>query len=128
MLKELMRNIIYNVVESFYEKATKDILLGYHFEKFNDPKKLQPHLERITSFWEMQLLGSSSKPIEGAQFRLLFTHLELNIKKGELGRWIVLFHQTLESLEDPEMIEVWKEKIQFFETRFNSHPQMFRQK
>ena len=139
-----MYELIFTVVEAFYQKATKDILLGYHFAHFNDPKILQPHLERITGFWEMQLTGKASRPIEGKQFQLLFTHLQLGIKPGELGRWIVLFHQTLDELEEQFKIEdcskeskvqleqiqqitkEWKKRITFFEEKFKSHPQMFR--
>lgn len=120
-----MRELIYKVVETFYEKATKDVLIGYHFEKFNAPEALIPHLIRITSFWELQLTGSTSIPLSGP-FHLLFTHLELGLKRGELGRWIVLFHQTLDSLNvDPELAQVWKERIGLFEERFKMHPQMF---
>lgn len=134
-----MRELIYIVVETFYQKAMKDILLGYHFAHFRDPLILGPHLERITSFWEMQLTGKVSQPIVGKQFQLLFTHLQLGIKRGELGRWIVLFHQTLDELENefrtqaPEELAdiqqlaiLWKERIAFFEERFKSHPQMFK--
>ena len=134
-----MRELIYIVVESFYKKALNDILLGYHFARFQDPDVLSMHLERITTFWEMQLTGGVTKPLEGRGFQLLFTHLQLGIKRGELGRWIVLFHQTLDELveqfklqapieevKEMELIsKVWKEKIAFFEERFKSHPQMF---
>ena len=126
-----MRELIYAVIEAFYAKATTDILIGYHFTKFNDPKELSAHLERITSFWEMQLTGSTSVPLQ-APFHLLFTHLQLKIKRGELGRWIVLFHLTLYSLESDmdhqnikELTVLWKERIALFEERFKSHPQMF---
>ncbi len=126
-----MRELIYTVVEAFYRKATNDVLIGYHFTKFSDPEVLGPHLERITSFWEMQLTGTTSVPINGP-FQLLFTHLKLHIKPGELGRWIVLFHQTLDSLEaevdQPQIKEInalWKQRIAMFELRFKSHPQMF---
>lgn len=135
-----MRELIYIVVEAFYKKALTDILLGYHFARFNDPVVLAHHLERITTFWEMQLTGKVTRPIEGKQFQLLYTHLQLGIKRGELGRWIVLFHQTLDELvgqfqkqatpEETQEIELiaieWKKRIAFFEERFKSHPQMFR--
>ena len=127
-----MRELIYSVVEVFYQKATTDVLIGYHFDKFNDPEVLSHHLERITSFWEMQLTGESSVPLD-APFHLLFTHLQLKIKSGELGRWILLFHQTLDSLEaevdHPNvklMSELWKKRIALFEERFRAHPQMFK--
>jgi truncated hemoglobin YjbI len=121
-----MRELIYKTVEDFYAKATKDVLIGYHFDKFNDPDVLKEHLVRLTSFWEMQLTGTTSVPITAPPFHLLFTHLQLSIKRGELGRWIILFYQTLDNLEDKDLVEVWKERIVFFEERFKSHPQMFR--
>lgn len=135
-----MRELIFIVVESFYQKAINDVLLGYHFARFKDPEHLAAHLERISSFWEMQLTGNFTKPLLGKQFQLLFTHLQLGIKLGELGRWIVLFHKTLDELEEqfkiqanPEelreiqlLITEWKKKIHFFEERFKSHPMMFK--
>lgn len=134
-----MRELIYIVVESFYKRVLSDILISYHFEKFRDPEVLAHHLDRLTVFWEMQLTGEITKPLEGPGFRLLFTHLELGLKKGELGRWIVLFHKTLDELviefekQAPEeetneirlMVELWKQKIDFFKVRFESHPMMF---
>lgn len=134
-----MRELIYIVVETFYQKAINDVLIGYHFAKFRDPEVLGHHLERITTFWEMQLTGAVTRPLSGPQFRLLFTHLQLMLKRGELGRWIVLFHQTLDELEEQfrkeasaeelEQIQLitleWKKRIAFFEERFKSHPQMF---
>lgn len=135
-----MRELIYIVVESFYQKAINDVLLGYHFARFRDPEYLAAHLERITTFWEMQLTGKLTRPLEGRQFQLLFTHLQLGIKRGELGRWIVLFHKTLDELEEQfknqatteELQEIqlitaeWKKRIAFFEERFKSHPMMFK--
>jgi hypothetical protein len=81
----------------------------------------------------MQLTGATSVPLDqGKPFHLLFTHLQLKLKRGELGRWIVLFHKTLDELassaDHPNMgslIDLWKNRIAFFEERFKSHPQMF---
>lgn len=133
-----MRELIYMVVESFYKKATTDVLIGYHFTKFLDESTLAPHLERITGFWEMQLTGKSTVSFD-RPFHLLFTHLQLGLKPGELGRWIILFHETLHELEkeikrqgseeEIKSIELftseWKKRIAFFEERFKAHPQMF---
>jgi hypothetical protein len=118
-------------MEAFYKLAINDVLIGYHFTKFSDPQVLEIHLLRLTSFWEMQLTGTMTEAVD-APFHLLFTHLQLKIKRGELGRWIVLFHRTLDVLENKvdhpqikELTDHWKERISFFETRFLSHPQMF---
>lgn len=127
-----MRELIYTIVKNFYKKATTDVLIGYHFVKFLDEEVLEKHLIRLTSFWEMQLTGTTTVPLDHG-FRLLFTHYQLNLKRGELGRWIVLFHQTLDEIEKesghPEMkkfCDVFKQKIKFFEDRFLSAPDLFK--
>lgn len=133
-----MRELIYITVESFYKKVVYDVLIGYHFEKFRDPEVLEHHLQRLATFWEMQLTGKVTVKVD-RPFNLLYTHLQLGLKKGELGRWIVLFHQTLDELAaefdknapSEEAAEIhlickeWKNRIAFFEERFNAHPDMF---
>ena len=127
-----MRELIYRAVEDFYKLVIGDVLIGYHFEKFRDPEVLEHHLERLTTFWEMQLTGETTATID-KPFHLIFTHLQLRIHPGELGRWIMLFHQTLDKfqrdLDHPNiklMNDLWKDRIALFEERFRSHPQMFR--
>lgn len=130
-----MRDLISIVIETFYKKVIDDVLIGYHFARFRDPEVLSHHLERLAGFWEMQLTGTLSVPIEGKPFHLLWTHLQLSLKRGELGRWIVLFHETLDQFENEldkeELVQLkaisveWKKRITFFEERFKSHPQMF---
>ncbi len=126
-----MRELIYFVVEEFYKKVIDDVMIGYHFAKFRDPEVLAHHLERLTTFWEMQLTGTTEAKLD-RPFHLLFTHLQLHIHRGELGRWILLFHQTLDHLEKEtnhpnikQMNDLWKERIALFEERFKAHPQMF---
>lgn len=127
-----MRDLIFAVIEEFYNKATNDVLIGYHFSKFRDPNTLNSHLERITSFWELQLTGTTSIPLDEG-FKLLYTHFNLNLKRGELGRWIVLFHKTLDemeaNIEHPNikiLTKLWKERIALFEQKFLSAPNMFK--
>ena len=134
-----MHELMYIVVEAFYKKAIYDVLIGYHFEKFRDPEVLEHHLQRLATFWEMQLTGKASKKLD-KPFHLIFTHLPLGLKRGELGRWIMLFHQTLDELQieteknenakeaqDMQLfILEWKKRIEFFEARFKSHPDMFK--
>lgn len=110
---------IYSVVEAFYEKAKIDILIGYHFRIIKD---FDEHIPRIVSFWELQLLGKASRPLE-APFDVMKVHVPLGIKRGELGRWLVLFRKTLdeETLKHPEMQglkEEWLKKLIDFEGKF----------
>lgn len=110
---------IFTVVNSFYDKARVDILIGYHFRVIED---FDEHIPRIASFWELQLLGKSSRPLK-EPFDVMKVHLPLGIKRGELGRWLVLFRKTLqhETSTHPEMkplADAWEEKLKFFEGVF----------
>lgn len=127
-----MRPFIHKIVKEFYQKVIPDILIGYHFQKFEDPEILAHHLERLATFWEMQLLQKISVPLE-KPFSLLHTHFQLNLKNpGELGRWITLFNQTLDEFEtktthpnEQEMIYIWRQKLDFFKNKFLSVPGLF---
>lgn len=111
---------IKNIVTSFYDKAKSDILIGYHFRHIEN---FDEHIPRIISFWEIQLLGKSLNPIEN-NFDVLNIHVPLHIKRGELGRWLILLKETIhqELLRTPEMMElseVWMKKLDFFEKTFS---------
>lgn len=129
-----MRPFIHKIVESFYSKVIPDILIGYHFRKFENPEVLAHHLIRLTGFWEMQLMQTLSVPLE-KPFTLIYTHAELGLKNpGELGRWVMLFNETLTEYEqkttNPQeraLIEIWRIKIEFFKNKFLSVPGLFNQ-
>ncbi len=111
---------IKDIVTSFYDKAKSDILIGYHFRNIEN---FDEHIPRIISFWEIQLLGKSLNPIEN-NFDVLNIHVPLHIKRGELGRWLILLKETIhqELLRAPEMrdlSEIWMKKLDFFEKTFS---------
>ena len=111
---------IFDVVHSFYDKARVDILIGYHFRNIKD---FDEHIPRIASFWELQLLGKTSRPVT-EPFDVMKVHVPLGIKKGELGRWLVLFRKTLDEkiIEHPEMKELkelWESRLKIFEGIFS---------
>ncbi len=107
------------VVSSFYDKARNDILIGYHFRNIPD---FDEHIPRIVAFWELQLLGKT-QTIVSRPFDIINVHIPLKIKRGELGRWLVLFRQTLKEklTEYPLMKDLegeWEKKLVFFESIF----------
>jgi hypothetical protein len=111
---------ILKVVNSFYTKAKTDILIGYHFRNIED---FETHIPRIASFWEMQLLGKPSRDI-GPPFDVIKVHIPLGIKRGELGRWLLLFRKTLdeEIHLQPEMDLLkreWERRLEIFEGIFS---------
>ena len=115
-------------------------MIGYHFRKIQEtPSKevLYPelsafskHIPRIIYFWEIQLIGSNkelkNKSME-KPFNLIATHGYLNIRKGELHRFTLLFHQALDSFEknrtnltlkELNFLKRWKEKLDLFKQSF----------
>ena len=120
------QKIIEDIVDSFYKKAVTDILIGYHFRKIQTGESLIPslsdfahHLPRIKIFWKSQLLKDFKS---NASFNLKESHKPLKIRKGELDRFLLLFHQTLNEFQkqgpDLELFNNWKIKLNFFKVQF----------
>ncbi len=112
------------VVQSFYAKASEDILIGYHFRRIPDFEK---HLPRIYAFWEIQLLGQTSIPLTDP-LDVVNAHVPLKIHTGEVGRWVKLFVETLDQaarVEKTELITSWKAKVAHFQKVFLQSPRLF---
>lgn len=107
---------IFSVVDSFYDKAKTDILIGYHFRNIKD---FDEHIPRIAQFWEIQLLGGTDKKVD-PPFDVMKIHTPLGIKRGEVGRWMVLLKKTLDEQEAElgELKSLWLDRLSFFEGVF----------
>lgn len=107
--------LIDRIIHSFYDKAKKDILIGYHFRVINDFDK---HIPRIVSFWELQINKEITNK-EHLPFNILKKHAPLLINKGEIFRWELLFKQTLNEFEEltEEEINNWMSLVDFFKQR-----------
>lgn len=121
-----MEKIIEELVDSFYEKAISDFLIGYHFKKIQTGDALYPtlsdfahHLPRIKIFWKTQLLKDFKNTLS---FNLKESHIPLKIRKGELDRFILLFNETLDQFEknqsNQNLIKEWRLRLQFFKIQF----------
>jgi truncated hemoglobin YjbI len=109
---------ILSVVQSFYDKAKGDVLIGYHFRNIHD---FDSHIPRIASFWDLQLLGKTTRGTP-LSFDVMEAHRTLGIKRGELGRWLLLFRKTLKEMEKNEFRELsqkWEQRLVFFEGVFS---------
>lgn len=123
MLESDQKSQVYHVVYSFYEKATSDILIGFHFR--NIPNFLD-HIPRIASFWEVQLLGNTSYDISPA-FQLLKVHEPLKFNRGQLKRWLKIFRDNLaENKIDKSLERKWLKKLTEFEKIFLEYPLFFK--
>ena len=98
-------SIIEKVIKSFYSKATKDIIIGYHFRHIDN---FETHLPRIIRFWAVQLIEMDTHTKKeifeaGVPSDIIKKHVYLKVKKGEVGRWILLFQNSIE-----EFFEIYK--------------------
>ena len=115
-------NIIDQVINDFYELAKIDILIGYHFRHIKD---FDSHIPKIQRFWYLilqDLTPDQRRNVikKGIPKNVIQSHEYLKIKKGEVGRWVLLFNQTLEKHEKsaPELILKWRGEIKKFEKIF----------
>ncbi|MDH5580480.1 MAG: hypothetical protein OEY33_01105 [Bdellovibrionales bacterium] len=131
-----MENIVEEVVRDFYQKAVNDFMIGHHFRKIAEFKPTDPletpleafsgHIPRIVEFWKTQLLGHKSSE----SFNLISAHEYLLIKKGELGRWVVLFKEVLQNYkgkypDHESFFLLWEQKILHFQNKFLNSTQLF---
>lgn len=117
---------ILETVEKFYAKATADFLIGYHFRHIDN---FETHIPRIAAFWEIQLLGHTQRVLD-APFDIINKHVPLLIKPGEVGRWSILFKETLSDQkyhhpEELELIDKWYEKLDWFREKFLSLEKLY---
>ncbi len=107
--------LILKVIETFYDTAKVDILIGYHFRIIDD---FDEHIPRIADFWNLQLNGELNDR-KHLPFDLLQKHLPLKINRGELDRWVKLFSENMEkSISRNEMTmdqkDLWMKKVKIF--------------
>ncbi|MDH5397480.1 MAG: group III truncated hemoglobin [Cyclobacteriaceae bacterium] len=102
------RNDIELLVNTFYEHARSDKVIGYFFNEvveINWPD----HIQKITDFWETTLLGNmkyTGNPMS--------VHFEINqlapLEKSHFQQWIVIFERTVDELFSGENATTIKER------------------
>ncbi len=87
-MKEIInREDVVLLVNSFYDKAKHDELLGPLFSHVDWPH----HLPIMYSFWSSLLLGEQS--YQGNPFQ---KHIGLAITPVHFNRWLEIFHHTVD--------------------------------
>ena len=84
------REHIIKIVDCFYAKVRKDVLIG---PIFNDEAKVNwdEHLPKLYNFWEDLLHGTTN--YHGRPFP---PHLKFNLKIEHFERWLKLFIETVD--------------------------------
>ena len=113
----LQFNQILKIISSFYELATHDVMIGYHFRMIEN---FDTHLPRIAGFWQLQLTGTIENKGE-LPFDLINVHRPLKIKVGEIHRWVLLFEKNLKTYDlDKEVHTLWMKKVYLFRDKLKS--------
>ncbi len=115
---------IEQLVDTFYAKVRKDVLLGPIFEN-SIQDRWQVHLEKMYRFWQTILLHEYT--YKGSPF---LPHAQLPIQEEHFERWIELFNETIDEnfygskaeeakLRATKMAEMFQSKREFI--RNNPH-------
>lgn len=95
------RSDIQRLVRAFYAQVRQDDLLGPIFNRAIPEPHWPEHLEKLTDFWETNLLGVLR--YKGSPTR---AHVEVDAREGHqisqlhFHRWLSLWFATLDSLFD----------------------------
>ena len=98
------REDIYQLVKQFYSKAREDEVLGPIFNR--SISDWEPHFQKITDFWESQLLFTKrfrGNPLEA--------HIKVDQQENHgitnemFGFWLNLWFQTVDELFAGEIAE-----------------------
>jgi hemoglobin len=102
------------LLNSFYQKAFKDDLIGRFFTEVV-PLDLNTHIPIIADFWESVVFGS-----RGYRKNVMEVHRHIHqlssIKKEHLDRWIKLFSGTVDELFEGERAILIKQRAKSIAT------------
>jgi hemoglobin len=96
------------MLNSFYQKAFKDELIGRFFTEVV-PLDLKTHIPVIADFWESVVFGSRGYRKNVMEVHQHIHHLSA-IKKEHLERWVQLFTATVDELFEGEKAILIKQR------------------
>lgn len=80
------RKDIEEMLQEFYDRATKDPLIGPKFKDID----MKEHIPVIVDFWESILFGTSKY-----QRNAFERHIRLDLKREHFERWLSIFEETV---------------------------------
>ena len=124
---------IREIVDNFYSKAINDVFIGYHFRKVSTSsgslvqnlEDFKGHLPKIYAFWEIQF--GLKRQSADKSLHLFAAHDSLNLRQGEIGRWVFLFKETITEYKiansplcpkAKEFLKKWEAKLSIFQDSF----------
>lgn len=93
------RDDISILVSAFYAKIRKDDMLGPIFNSHIAKTNWPVHLEKLTDFWETNLLGVIKFKGNPTQKHIkVDQNLKHSIKQEHFGQWLLLWSETIDQL------------------------------
>ena len=102
------REDIVQVLESFYQKAFTDPLIGHFFTKVV-PLNLETHIPVITDFWESVLFNKQGYRKNVMEVHQHIHHLS-SIRKEHLDQWVTLFAATIDAQFEGPVAALMKQR------------------
>lgn len=108
------REDLTRLMESFYQKALQDVVIGHFFTEVA-PLKMETHIPLIVDFWETIIFDKAKYRgnVFGVHEHL---HQVSAFKEEHFDRWIVLFKETVNELFFGEKAEIIKQKAESIAT------------
>jgi len=110
-MKELTdRDDIETLVAAFYAKVRQNELLGPIFNAHIPDEKWPEHLEKLSDFWETNLLGLPRFKGNPSQKHIgVDKNLNHSVDQLHFGTWLQLWFQTVDELFEGELAVKAKE-------------------
>jgi len=105
------------LVNTFYAKIRKDVLLGPIFNGHIQDEKWSEHLTKLTDFWETNLFGIAKfKGNPSAKHINVDANLNHTIEQSHFGKWLQLWFETIDELYEGELALKAKESARNMST------------
>lgn len=111
------REDISQLVRIFYAKIRKDDLLGDIFNSHIAENQWEAHLEKLTDFWETNLLGVARfKGNPSAKHINVDKNMNYSITQVHFGAWLNLWFETIDQLFEGELAQKAKQSARKMST------------
>lgn len=90
---------VFLLVNTFYNKIKKDDFIGPIFLKTIPEEEWNPHIEKLTDFWETNLFfvrKFKGNPMKAHQD--VDANFQHNIQQEHFGKWLELWFTTIDEL------------------------------
>ncbi len=105
------REDVYHLVASFYDKLKVDDFIGHIFTTTISDEKWEPHLQKLTDFWESNLFRiakfSGNPPKAHRDLDAAFNY---SIDQKHFGKWLELWFATIDEFFIGERANMAKER------------------